>query len=84
MRNNVAHKKIEICKQQEYLKFYDILQEYKERICPDNCSIQSNDCEISNDCRISLDRWKNTLKLANEYSKLFDEVLSELEKEYNQ
>lgn len=84
MRNNVAHKKIEICKQQEYLKFYDILQEYKERTCPDNCSIQSNDCEISNDYKISLERWKNTLKLANEYSKLFDEVLSELEKEYKQ
>ena len=76
MRNNVAHKKIEICNQHEYLKYYDDLNEYNERKCPEDCSLHSNDFKIS------LKEWKKTLKLANEYSKLFDEVLFELEKEY--
>ena len=76
MRNNVAHKKIEICEQHEYLKYYDDLNEYKERKCPEDCSFHSNDFKVS------LEDWKKTLKLANEYSKLFDEVLFELEKEY--
>lgn len=76
-RNNVAHKKIETCNKQKYLKYYDDLQEYKDRMCPDDC------VNHKDDNKISIDEWQNVLKLANEYSKLFDEVLSELEKEYN-
>lgn len=73
-RNTVAHKKIDICKKQQYLKYYDTLKQYLERICPDDCLGHSNEYKIS------LKDWQETLKLANEYSKLFDEVLSELEK----
>ena len=53
------------------------MQEYKDRMCPDDC------VNHKDDNKISIDEWQNVLKLANEYSKLFDEVLSELEKEYN-
>ena len=77
-RNNVAHKKIDICKQKKFLKYYDTLKQYNDRICPNDC------VEHTDDSKISLENWKETLKLANEYSKLFDEVLSELEKEYEQ
>lgn len=75
-RNNVAHKKIDICKQKKFLKYYDTLKQYNDRICPNDC------VEHTDGFKISLENWKETLKLANEYSKLFDEVLSELEKEY--
>ena len=80
MRNKVAHKKIDICKRQNYLKYYDILEQYRERTCPDNCSSDECPTEVSNN-NISLDDWKETLKLANEYSKLFDKILKELETE---
>ena len=73
MRNNVAHKKIEICKQQGYLKYYDTLKEYKERVCSEDCSLHSDDYKIS------LKKWLQTLKLANEYSKCFDEILNDLD-----
>ena len=73
-RNNVAHKKIDICKQKKFLKYYDTLKQYNDRICPNDC------VEHTDEHKISLEDWKKTLKLANEYSKLFDEVLFELEK----
>lgn len=75
-RNTVAHKKIDICRQKKFLKYYDTLKQYNDRICPANCEAHTDDNKIS------LEKWKETLKLANEYSKLFDEVLSELENEY--
>lgn len=76
-RNNVAHKKIEACNKQTYLKYYDDLQEYNDRICPVDC-INHKD-----DNKISLDQWQKVLKLANDYSKLFDIILKELENEKN-
>ncbi len=73
-RNKVAHKKINICKQKKFLKYYDTLKQYNDRICPNDCM------EHTDKHKISLGVWKDTLKLANEYSKLFDEILTELEK----
>lgn len=75
MRNTVAHKKIDICKSQKYLKYYDTLKQFRDRACPDDCSGHANEHKIS------LDDWLNTLKLANEYSKLFNKILEELETE---
>ena len=72
MRNNVAHKKIDICKQQKYLKYYDTLKQYLERSCPEDCNSHTDEFKIS------LEVWQDTLKLANEYSKLFDKILSGL------
>ena len=56
-RNNVAHKKIDICKQKKFLKYYDTLQQYNDRICPTDCEAHTDDYKIS------LEEWKETLKL---------------------
>lgn len=74
IRNAVAHKKIDICKEQKYLKYYDTLKQYNNRACPDDC------INHDNNHKISLEDWQQTLKLANDYSKLFDKILNELEK----
>lgn len=76
IRNAVAHKKIDICKQQKYLKYYDNLKQYHNRECPEDCDAHTNENKIS------LENWQNTLKLANDYSRLFDGVLSELESSF--
>ena len=73
IRNTVAHKKIGICKQQRYLKYYDTLKQFKARACPDNC------INHTDDNKISLHKWVETLKLANEYAKKFEIILKELE-----
>ena len=72
-RNAVAHKKLDICKQQKYLKYYDTLKQYKDRACPADCTLHTDDNKIS------LDQWKETLKLANEYSKFFESIMKGLE-----
>lgn len=73
IRNTVAHKKISICKQQKYLKYYDTLKQFKARVCPDSC------INHTDDNKISLEKWIETLKLANEYTKKFEAILEELE-----
>ena len=73
IRNTVAHKKIGICKQQKYLKYYDTLKQFKARVCPDSC------INHTDDNKISLEKWIETLKLANEYTKKFEAILEELE-----
>ena len=73
IRNTVAHKKIGICKQQKYLKYYDTLKQFKARVCPDSC------INHTDDNKISLEKWIETLTLANEYTKKFEAILEELE-----
>ena len=72
IRNTVAHKKICICKQQKFLKYYDTLKQFKARVCPDGC------INHTDDNKISLEKWIETLKLANEYTKKFEAILEEL------
>lgn len=72
IRNTLAHKKIDICKQQKFLMYYDTLTQYENRKCPDNCDRHSDDKKIS------VIEWSNLLKQANEYSKNFDLFLNEM------
>ncbi len=74
-RNTVAHKKIDICEKQQYLKYYDTLKQCKNRRCQNDCSAHTDDYKIS------VDNWNDILKLANEYSKIFDTILMNLENE---
>jgi len=71
-RNTVAHKKLDICKQQKYIKYFDNINQFDKGICSEDCS------EHINDGKISLEEWKELVKLTNEYSKLFDKILLEL------
>lgn len=71
-RNTVAHKKLDVCKQQKYIKHYDNINQLERYKCPQNCD------EHTVDRKISLEDWLEIVKLTNVYSELFDKVLSEL------
>lgn len=71
-RNTVAHKKLDVCKQQRFIKHYDNINQYERNICPDDCS------EHTDDRKISLEEWLEIVKLTNIYSQLFDNISSEL------
>ncbi len=71
-RNTVAHKKLDVCKQQKYIKHYDNINQFEHYKCPQNCD------KHTDDKKISLEDWLEIIKLANVYSELFDKVLSEL------
>lgn len=73
LRNNVAHKKVDICKQQKYLKYYDNIKQYNERQCGD-CNNHTDENKIA------LKDWEEKLKLVNKYSELFDKILTDLNK----
>ena len=68
-------KKIDISEKQQYLKYYDTLKQCKNRSCQNDCSAHTDDYKIS------VDNWNDILKLANEYSKIFDKILMDLENE---
>lgn len=71
-RNTLAHKKLDICDEATHIKYCDTLEQYKQRQCDHNCSF----CKDENS--ISLEEWGILRKEANEYSKIFGEVLSDL------
>lgn len=71
-RNMVAHKKLDVCKQQKYIKHYDHINQFERNVCPENCN------EHTDDGKISLDDWLEIVKLTNAYSQLFDKISSEL------
>ena len=71
-RNTVAHKKIDICRQHKYLKYYDTIRQYRTRRCPYDCK------DHDNKNKISYEEWKELLKKTNEFSKKFDTILEKL------
>lgn len=71
-RNTVAHKKLDVCKKQKYIKHYDNIKQYETNQCPDNCA------EHNDKRKISLEEWQEILRLTNEYSKLFNKISEEL------
>lgn len=72
IRNTLAHKKIDVCKQQKYLKYYDTIKQYNERQCSATCNNHTDENKIS------LDQWSELLKMTNDYTKRFDETYNEL------
>lgn len=72
-RNTLAHKKIDICRQQSFIKYYDNINQYEARACPSDC------CNHSNEFKISIEQWKEIRKLIMKYAKCFDKVLTNLE-----
>ena len=71
-RNTVAHKKLDVCKQQRFIKHYDNINQYARNLCPEDCR------EHTDDRKISLDEWLEIVKLTNIYSQLFNKISSEL------
>ena len=67
-RNNLAHKKLDVCQMQSYVLYADTMKQYKSRMCPKDCK----DHEDSN--KYSLEQWKDirskVLKFGDEIDKL--------------
>lgn len=71
-RNTVAHQKLDVCKQQKYIKHFDNINQYNRNACPDDCSGHTDERKIS------LEEWLGIVKLTNIYSRLFDKIALEL------
>ncbi len=76
-RNNLAHKKLDICKTQQYILYYDNIKQFESRQCPKDCSKH----EDSN--KISITKWEEVRKDVIKYGKYFDEIQEMLKKESN-
>lgn len=74
-RNNLAHKKLEICQMQQYILYYDDIKQYKQRQCPQDCSLHTD----SN--KIGIEEWEEIRKEVIKFGKCFDEIETELENE---
>lgn len=67
-RNNLAHKKLDICRQQKYILYYDYIKQYIDRQCPEDCGAHTDTNKYSteqwNDIR------KKVLKFGLDIDKL--------------
>ena len=71
-RNTLAHKKLDVCKMQKNILYYDTMKQLKARKCPDNCE-QHNDSY-----KISIDEWKELRKKIHIFGTEIDEVQKKL------
>lgn len=71
-RNMVAHRKLDVCRQQKYILHFNHIKQFEDNQCPDDCSNHNDDRKIS------IDEWYEIIKITNTYSQLFDDILNEL------
>ena len=55
-RNTLAHKKLDVCRSQEYILYYDTIKQLEARMCPENCS------EHNDSYKISISKWNELRK----------------------
>lgn len=71
-RNKLAHKKLELCKNQQYILYYDTVDQRESRKCPDDCG------QHSDKYKISVSDWDRIRKNVIGFGKCFDEIQSKL------
>lgn len=71
-RNKLAHKKLDVCKTQKYIKYYDTITQFKERKCPNDCK------EHSNENKYSLEQWNALRKKVLKFGKSIDTIQEKL------
>lgn len=67
-RNTLAHKKLDVCKTQEYILYYDTLKQLEARKCPADCS------EHTDKFKISIDQWNDIRKDIHRFGNQIDNV----------
>lgn len=72
-RNKLAHKKLELCKTQQYILYYDTIDQKERRKCPTNCD------EHTSKYKISIQDWERIRKNVIAFGKCFDNVQKKLE-----
>lgn len=55
-RNTLAHKKLDVCRTQEYILYYDTMRQLEARKCPEDC------IEHSENYKISINEWNELRK----------------------
>lgn len=71
-RNVLAHKKLDICNNADHIKYCDTLSQFKSRQCVEDCT------ECANAYSISITEWEAIRKDANNFSNMFNDILSKL------
>ena len=67
-RNTLAHKKLDVCKTQEYILYYDNMKQFEARKCPADC------LEHSDEYKISIEQWSNIRKDIHKFGNQIDNV----------
>lgn len=67
-RNTLAHKKLDVCKTQEYILYYDNMKQLEARKCPADCS------EHTNEFKISIEQWNGIRKDIHRFGNQIDNV----------
>jgi len=74
IRNKLAHKKLDICKTQKYILYYDDIKQYRDRQCPEDDCLSHTD-----ENKIGIAEWDELRKRLIGYGKCFDAVERKLE-----
>lgn len=77
LRNTVAHKKLDICRMQKNILYYDNINQFFNRRCPEDC--KEHNCQF----KISVDQWKDVRKQIIEYGACFDAILEDIMREFD-
>ena len=72
-RNKLAHKKLELCKTQQYILYYDTIDQKEKRKCPNTCDNHTDEYKIS------IQDWNRIRKNVIAFGKCFDNVQKKLE-----
>lgn len=71
-RNTLAHKKLDVCKTQKYIKYYDTINQFEDRQCPEDCGAHSDDNKYS------LEQWDTLRKKVQKFGKSIDIIQGKL------
>lgn len=72
LRNTIAHKKLDICRTQENILYYDNINQFYRQMCPDKCE------ENTNKNTISVKQWMDIRKEVIEYGNCFETILQSI------
>ncbi len=67
-RNKLAHKKLDVCKTQKYIKYYDTINQFESRKCGEDCSNHSDENKYS------LKQWDELRKMVQKFGKSIDVI----------
>lgn len=71
-RNTLAHKKLDVCRTQKYIKYYDTINQYESRRCPVTCD------EHVDNSKYSLEQWDSLRKKVQKFGRSIDSIQKNL------
>ena len=71
MRNNLAHRKLEVCKANKQVMHYNSINDFEQKKCKVNCT---KTCEHSSDNRVSVETWNDIKKELKIFGQQMDEL----------